>query len=51
MDQYGTFHKVTSSQKYKINIEEFPNDRVENILKLNPKTWFDKKLWKHMQKF
>ncbi|MBM6846087.1 phage tail spike protein [Bacillus licheniformis] len=43
MDQYGTFHKVTSSQKYKINIEEFPNDRVENILKLNPKTWFDKK--------
>ncbi|RCK12337.1 hypothetical protein DT075_14505 [Bacillus licheniformis] len=43
MDQYGTFHKVTSSQKYKINIEEFPNDRAENILKLNPKTWFDKK--------
>ncbi|MED1079441.1 prophage endopeptidase tail family protein [Bacillus licheniformis] len=42
MNQYGNFEKVTSSQKYKINIEEFPKDRVENILKLNPKTWFDK---------
>ncbi|XBO86402.1 hypothetical protein AAGG52_01190 [Bacillus licheniformis] len=41
--QYGTLGRVTSSQKYKINIEDFPSEKCENILRLTPKTWFDKK--------
>ncbi|WP_260856571.1 prophage endopeptidase tail family protein [Bacillus pumilus] len=41
--QYGTLGRVVSSKKYKISIEEYPDDKVENILKLKPKTWFDKK--------
>ncbi|WP_281201573.1 prophage endopeptidase tail family protein [Bacillus altitudinis] len=40
--QYGTLGRVVSSKKYKISIEEYPDDKIENILKLKPKTWFDK---------
>ena len=42
--QYGTLGRVVSSKKYKINIEDYPNDKLENILKLKPKTWFDKQV-------
>ncbi|WP_223251693.1 prophage endopeptidase tail family protein [Bacillus sp. LLTC93] len=42
--QYGTLGRVVSSKKYKISIEEYPNDKLENILKLKPKTWFDKQV-------
>ncbi|MFS0655720.1 phage tail spike protein [Bacillus sp. 179-C3.3 HS] len=42
--QYGTLGRVVSSEKYKINIEEYPDDKAENILKLKPKTWFDKQV-------
>ncbi|MFP3716161.1 phage tail spike protein [Bacillus safensis] len=42
--QYGTLGRVVSSKKYKINIEEYPDDKLQNILKLKPKTWFDKQV-------
>lgn len=42
--QYGTLGRVVSSKKYKLNIEEYPDDKLENILKLKPKTWFDKQV-------
>ncbi|WP_437137477.1 phage tail spike protein [Bacillus safensis] len=42
--QYGTLGRVVSSKKYKLSIEEYPDDKLENILKLKPKTWFDKQV-------
>ncbi|WEZ69921.1 phage tail spike protein [Bacillus altitudinis] len=42
--QYGTLGRVVSSKKYKLNIEEYPDDKLQNILKLKPKTWFDKQV-------
>lgn len=42
VSSYGTVGRVTSATKYKLNISSIPDYHYKNVLKLEPKTWFDK---------
>ena len=41
--KYGTFKRVSSAAKYKLNIESLSDpNKCYNILRVNPRQWFDK---------